>query len=575
MNGDGDLVLHLARRLLARRLHLRLDLLAGALEETVGVASGVLAPFLLKRIVDRLAAHQAGGLGLTILAFVAAWSAGSLFGGLKGIHSTRIVERVAADLAADALRHQLPRIAGGAIESQPVFSALERLPLSLQILVDGLLWRLLPLLIQVLASLIAIAWLTPGFAALLAVSLAVYAWLADRGARACRRQADAAQAASVRVARSIGDVLANARRVVFNGALAYELDRFVAIAGQRRSAAIAFAGGFAGTTSLQFLALLIGVGLVLVVAGLDVASGRLSIGVFVLLQAYAFRLSGPLAGVGYLAKEAVTALANLRVVLGFVQAATPPPALEAVPTASAPGVLVCDIAYKHPGSATGLDAVHAVLPRGAFIALVGPNGAGKSTLARILGGVQPPDAGAVLVDGASLYAMPPERRIALALYVPQTVSLFDRTLRENGLYPPSRLTADALLHRLGQLHFYDHGRSVDLDALVGEGGQRLSGGQVQKLELARMTGVEVPLLILDELTAALDQASAHAAVAALRQASPRTTLLLVTHDPRLAEAADQVLFLSQGRLAGIGSHRSLSRGKAAYRALWETMHGPA
>ncbi len=105
--------------------------------------------------------------------------------------------------------------------------------------------------------------------------------------------------------------------------------------------------------------------------------------------------------------------------------------------------------------------------------------------------------------------------------------------------------------------------------MVGEQGERLSGGQIQKLELARLAGVRVPAIILDESTSALDPRSeANVIDTLMRRFEGKTTVILITHRPRLAETADQVLFMQSGRLVAAGGHRELLRACPDYSALW-------
>jgi ATP-binding cassette subfamily B protein len=565
---DLDTLLDLLRLIFGSRLRLRAHVALGALQEGLSVASGVAAPFLLKAIVDYLSKPSPWTfqLGAQVVLFVGAWSAGGLFGGTKLVNAGQIVECVVADLSAGALREQLPMIADGRVESQRVFGALERLPYSVQVVVDGVLWRLAPLVVQLLASLFAVAVLTPRFALLLCVFLAVYGLLAARGGQRCRDLADAAYAASGDVSRSVGDVLTNAQRVVFNGALTFEAARFSAVSGRRQAAGGALAHGVADLASLQFITLLIGQGLVLMLAASDVAAGRLGLGVFVLLQAFAFRLSAPLGGVGILLKDTVSALANLREVLMLQGSPSRLPEPLTVPIRH--DFEAKDIAFTYGGAPTGLQAITFSLKPGAFVVLVGPNGSGKSTLAKILAGHLTPDGGQVLVGGVSIADFDRDRRQTLVHYVPQFIGLFNRSLRENALYPPTTMSEVALASRLKTWHFSDDGQPVNLDLAVGEQGARLSGGQIQKLELARLCGLDVPILILDESTSALDPTSERQIVAALRQSRPCRTFVLITHRLTLASSADLVLFLNGGRLIAVGPHAEILHHSQAYRRYW-------
>ncbi|WP_146034473.1 ATP-binding cassette domain-containing protein, partial [Burkholderia thailandensis] len=214
--------------------------------------------------------------------------------------------------------------------------------------------------------------------------------------------------------------------------------------------------------------------------------------------------------------------------------------------------------------------------RGSYTAIVGHNGSGKSTLAKIVAGLLPPDEGGVAYDGVDLYGVAGDARHRFALYVPQDVALLNRSLRENVRYPPSTLTDDDAARLLERLAFHKDGRRIDLDGDVGEGGARLSGGQVQKVELVRLMGVDVPAIVLDETTSGLDPHSDTLGIAMLRERlGRRTTLVLITHRIANVEAADQVLFLSGGRLVAAGPHRRLVDTCDEYRTFWRRQPEPA
>jgi ABC-type multidrug transport system fused ATPase/permease subunit len=188
-----------------------------------------------------------------------------------------------------------------------------------------------------------------------------------------------------------------------------------------------------------------------------------------------------------------------------------------------------------------------------------------------MAGVLTPASGEVVVAEVPLSSVPAAQRFRFLLYVPQATGLLNRTLLENALYPPSNQTEAELTRLLTDWHFYDPGRDIDFHAGVGEQGERLSGGQVQKLELARLAGVNAPAIIMDESTSALDPTSEAEIIRTLRTGfAGRTTMVLITHRQSLAEMADQVLFMKNGRLVRTGSHETLLRDSAAYTRLWET-----
>lgn len=530
--------------------------------ELANVALGVSAPVLLKLAVDALTAGTApfGLIVLFVSGFVIAWTGTNAAAALKYVFTIRIIDKLARSIVLDAAGAQLPALArtreGDSTHLQGV---LERLPFSLQIVVDGLLWRAAPLIAQTLISLAIVAALVPlGYVAMMIVVLGAYLVTTRRGAARFQEAARAANEAVSAQAQTLGDILRNARRVVFNGNLAAELETVGATLTGRRSANEAVSRLIAATATLQSAVLAAGLSVLLSVGAADVLAGRLTVGDFVLLQAYAFRLALPLGGFGYIIRQAGVSIANIAEALAFGGDARAGPQIL-TPAPVGPATIALESIGFRYGEEWVLRGASAQIRPGGFVVMVGPNGSGKSTLAQIIAGLIEPEEGGVSIDGRRLCEIEPDERHRLVLYTPQTIGLFNRTLRENALYPPT-LTSDAELTRLlADWRFYEAGRLVDLDLAVGEQGARLSGGQMQKLELARLAGVRAPVVILDETTSALDQASEARAIRTLRERyRGRTTLMLITHRVGLAREADLVLFLENAGLVA-GTHEALLR----------------
>jgi len=286
-----------------------------------------------------------------------------------------------------------------------------------------------------------------------------------------------------------------------------------------------------------------------------------------LLQAYALRLVLPLGGFGFLLRQAGRAVAQIRetfvLIDGHAGSAACPGSVPDGPAR----VQLAEISFAFEGDRHVVRDVSATIEARSLTVLVGGNGSGKSTLARVIAGLLDPAAGRVDVNGIVLADVPREYRHRHILYVPQHVGLFARSLGENGLYPPAKAVPSLLQERLQALRFYPDGRVPDLDTLVGEGGHGLSGGQIQKLELARLASTAVPVIILDETTSALDPASEAAAIETLRRERAQSTIILVTHRRHIARMADQVLFLVDGVLRCAGTDKALAQ-RADYRNFW-------
>jgi thiol reductant ABC exporter CydD subunit len=221
------------------------------------------------------------------------------------------------------------------------------------------------------------------------------------------------------------------------------------------------------------------------------------------------------------------------------------------------------------GVAPALDGLTLDLQAGATVALLGATGSGKTTAAHLLLRFLEPDAGRLSVDGAPLAAMAPERWRERVAWVPQQPRLLHATLREN-LFLARRDASEAELNRaLERANLAALVRSLPdgLDTPLGEGGERLSGGEAQRVALARTFLKDAPVLVLDEPTAHLDPETEDAVVRSLRELRNGRTVLLVAHRLTTVLGADLVALLDHGRVAEQGAPGDLARSGARYRGL--------
>ena len=571
-------IVHRLLRLLWRRpARLRLDILMGVVEDGLGVLLAVAAPFVLKAVVVALADPTSTTFKFLALItlLVLAWTASGVLSTIKLLHTSRMVDTSARLIGEKVLKRQLPIVAMGKAQTSSALGAvLQRLPFSLQLILDGVLWRVGPLFLQLIAGLLALSLsLPPRYAVLLGVVLLAYLTSLFVGERRIAQAAEQAGLSADHLAGELNDVLRNCLRVVCNGAVGFEVIRLRAAYRGCEAANIAAAAAVSGSIAVQHLVLAAGLSLVLFTEGLDVHSGRLPISDFVLLQAFALRLALPLGGVIATLRQAGPAFANVRDALKLAEPAelTEPPPVSR-PAITRLGLEIVGVSFAYDGDRGEVKAVDLHLAPDQVVAVVGANGSGKSTLAKLMAGLLEPDKGLVRVAGHALTDIAATDRHRHVLYVPQHVGLFNRSLAENGLYPPSWGNEAALKTRLLQWSFHQDGHPVSLGAAAGEDGDRLSGGQIQKLELARLCSVDTPVLILDESTSALDRASEHHVLRTLREQHRGRLLILITHRRQVAASADLVLLLDAGRLIACGSHERLLR-RRDYRRLWDDPGG--
>ena len=217
-------------------------------------------------------------------------------------------------------------------------------------------------------------------------------------------------------------------------------------------------------------------------------------------------------------------------------------------------------AYQDPpADRRALADVDILIPAGRFVVVTGPSGAGKSTLGDLLLGLLEPDAGEIRVDGVLLVGADRRRWRRSVAYAPQDPYLFHESVRTNLLRARPDASEAGLWRALRQAAaaVFVAGLPDGLETVVGDRGARLSGGERQRIVLARALLREPALLLLDEATSQLDATTERQVVEGLRSLRGRTTMVAVTHRPRVMAAADHVVLLEAGRVEAAGTWREL------------------
>jgi ATP-binding cassette subfamily C protein len=233
-----------------------------------------------------------------------------------------------------------------------------------------------------------------------------------------------------------------------------------------------------------------------------------------------------------------------------------PPMLQAT--------LACeDVSFRYEDApAPALDHISFTITRGQSIGIVGPTGAGKSTLVDLLLGLLAPTSGRVLIDGQPLDGRERawQRQIG---YVPQDVYLLDDSLRRNIAFgiPDSAIDEQRLANAvsLARLDEVVAGLPNEMETVVGENGVRLSGGQRQRVAIARALYHDPQVLVFDEATAALDNQTEREVTDAIANVHGLRTVIAIAHRLSTVKGCDQLIYLRDGRIAGLGTYDELIR----------------
>jgi ATP-binding cassette subfamily B protein len=318
-----------------------------------------------------------------------------------------------------------------------------------------------------------------------------------------------------------------------------------------------------------------GVGTVVVLwlGGKGVVEGRITLGDFVAFSSYLAYLAWPILALGWVLATVRRGLTAMERVVALLEAepvvADGPGATSAAAVTGA--IQIRDLTFGYgDGREPALRGVSLRIPAGAWVVVIGPTGAGKTTLGALLPRLWDPPPGTVFVDGREVHTMPlAELRRAIG-YVPQEAFLFSRSLSDNvTLGDPAagdgrRTWAAEVAALSGEVTAWPEGWAT----VVGERGLTLSGGQRQRVALARALAVEPPILILDDVFAAVDAATEAAILSRLQAARRGRTTLLITQRLRAAPLADRVVVLDGGRVVEEGTHAQLLASRGLYARLW-------
>ncbi len=325
--------------------------------------------------------------------------------------------------------------------------------------------------------------------------------------------------------------------------------------------------------TMQALVMNLGLLAVMALSAWNVMAGRMQIGDLTAVMLMMLSLYAPLNILGWAWREIKQGAVDLEKLYGLLgMKADIVDAPDAVELTHPQGRVVFEqVAFSHEGRAVGVSDVSFDLEPGRKIAFVGTSGAGKSTLLKLLFRFYDVQAGRVLVDGHDVRHLTQESlRRSLGL-VPQDVVLFNDTIRQNIAYARPDATDEEVREAAASAQLLDFIESLPegWKTRVGERGLKLSGGEKQRVGIARVVLANPAILVLDEATSALDSATEEAVQDALEAASRGRTTLMVAHRLSTVKSADEILVLEAGRVIERGNHATLLAKAGKYADMWE------
>jgi len=313
-----------------------------------------------------------------------------------------------------------------------------------------------------------------------------------------------------------------------------------------------------------------GAGLLIVlwIGGGAVMDGRLTLGALVAFNGYLAYLAWPTLALGWtlgMFRRGLTSMERIQEMIATARAAEP----AATPLGGPPGIRFADLTFAYQGREPVLSGVSFEVAPGETVAVVGPTGSGKSTLGLVLARLWDPPPGTVFLDGHDVTRLSRATARATIGYVPQEAFLFSRSIEDNVTLgrplDPDRVRAAAVVAGIeGEVDEFPRGWAT----VVGERGLTVSGGQRQRLALARALVGATPVLVLDDVFASVDAAKEEEIIERLLRPLAGRTVLMMTHRLRAARAADRIVVLAGGRVVESGRHEALLAAGGLYAELW-------
>jgi ABC-type transport system involved in Fe-S cluster assembly fused permease/ATPase subunit len=316
----------------------------------------------------------------------------------------------------------------------------------------------------------------------------------------------------------------------------------------------------------------LGLAVVMLMAARGVVGGSMTVGRFVLVNTYLMQLYQPLNMLGTVyreIKQGLTDMEQMFRLLALSQEVADKPGAPALHV-DAGEVVFDNVRFGYQPERTILKGLSFRVPAGHSLAIVGPTGAGKSTINRLLFRFYDVTSGAIRIDGQDIRDVTQDSLRAAIGVVPQDTVLFNDTIGYNIAYGRTGATQDQIEHaaRLAQVHDFVRRLPDGYNTKVGERGLKLSGGEKQRVAIARTILKDPRILILDEATSALDTGTEQEIQSALRAVSANRTTITIAHRLSTVVDADQIIVLDQGEMVERGTHAELLARDGVYARMW-------
>lgn len=536
-------------------------------------------PFLYGYTVDSLVSPDAsllviGAIGL-IVAYGLARVLSNGFQQLRDVVFAPVAQRALRSLALEtfqhihnlSMRYHITRRTGG------LSRIIERGVKGVEFLLRYLVFSIGPLALELVLLSVFLLWkLDLWYVLVLFGTIAVYVWFTFKVTEyrvKLRREmneqdTDAAQKAI--------DSLLNFETVKYFGAEAREAKRYDAAMAGYEAAALKTSYSLAALNFGQALLITAGLTIVMVMAGLQVRAGALTVGDFVMVNAVMIQITMPLNFLGTVYREIRQALVDMGQMFDLLEQPKEITTKPGAPDLQVTGgsISLRNIAFSYEAGRQILRDVSLDIPAGQTVAIVGSSGSGKSTIGRLLFRFYDVTGGALSIDNQDVRDVTQSSLQNAIGVVPQDTVLFNDTILYNIAYGrdgASRADVEQAA-RDAQIHAFIQSLPEGYDTVVGERGLKLSGGEKQRVGIARTLLKNPPILLLDEATSALDSETEHEIQGALAQAGLGRTVIVIAHRLSTVAEADMIVVLENGVVVETGRHEALLAKAGRYYDLW-------
>ncbi|OOY25385.1 metal ABC transporter permease [Thioclava sediminum] len=542
----------------------------------------VSTPFVYREAVNALSGEgtsAAWALGMGAVAITVAYGVARLmtvaFGELRDAIFVKVAQRALRHLALQtfthmhqlSLRYHITRKTGG------LSRIIERGVKGVEFLLRFMLFSVGPLIVELtLVAIIFAVVFDWRYAAVVLVTIAAYIkftfkvteWRVN-----IRREMNKADTAANQKAI---DSLLNFETVKYFGAAKREAERYDESMKGYESMAVKTGQSLAALNAGQTLIITIGLVTVMVMAAMQVQAGTLTVGDFVMVQAYMIQITMPLGFLGTVYREIRQALVDMGEMFDLLQQ---PAEIQDKEDADVLKVKGGHISFDHVEFAYDptrpiLKGISFDVPAGQTVALVGPSGSGKSTIGRLLFRFYEVTGGAIRIDGQDLRDVTQESLQQSIGVVPQDTVLFNDTIRYNIAYGRADASDEEIVAAAKAARIHDFVLSLPegYDTAVGERGLKLSGGEKQRVGIARTILKNPPILLLDEATSALDTQTERDIQMSLKAMGEGRSVITIAHRLSTIADADQILVLDKGEIIERGRHEELLAQRGRYASMW-------